>query len=174
MLLHPLSALSTMRRSLIEREKSRANRFEEVQNVSRKARWLRLCALAGIVLAVSACATPPSDPVARAEFDKTNDPMEPMNRKILDFNLFLDRILIKPAARRYRDRRRFLYGSLLLGPDRSLRRDQLGILSLGRDGNRRALAQYRELRRDPEECHRPLRAAAQPLASASGGRAAAR
>ena len=101
MLLHPVSALSTMRRSLIEREKSRANRFEEVQNVSRKARWLRLCALAGIVLAVSACATPPSDPVARAEFDKTNDPMEPMNRKILDFNLFLDRILIKPAAQGY-------------------------------------------------------------------------
>jgi len=102
MLLHPLSALSTMRRSLIEREKSRANRFEEVQNVSRKARWLRLSALAGIALAVSACATPPSDPVARAEFDKTNDPLEPMNRKILDFNLFLDRILIKPAAQGYR------------------------------------------------------------------------
>ena len=51
---------------------------------------------------MSACATPPSDPVARAEFDKTNDPLEPMNRKILDFNLFLDRILIKPAAQGYR------------------------------------------------------------------------
>jgi len=91
-----------MRRSLIERAKSRAKRFEEVQNVSRKARWLRLGVLAGVVLAVSACATPPSDPVARAEFDKTNDPLEPMNRKILDFNLFLDRILIKPAAQGYR------------------------------------------------------------------------
>jgi phospholipid-binding lipoprotein MlaA len=102
MLLHPLSALSTMRRSLIERAKPRAKRFEEVQNVSRKARWLRLGALAGMVLAVSACATPPSDPVARAEFDKTNDPLEPMNRKILDFNLFLDRILIKPVAQGYR------------------------------------------------------------------------
>ncbi len=102
MLLHPVSALSTMRRSLIERAKSRAERFEEVHNVSRKARWLRLGALAGVVLAVSACATPPSDPVARAEFDKTNDPLEPMNRKILDFNLFLDRILIKPVAQGYR------------------------------------------------------------------------
>jgi phospholipid-binding lipoprotein MlaA len=102
MLLHPLSALSTMRRSLIERAKPRAKRIEEVQNVSRKARWLRLGALAGMVLAVSACATPPSDPVARAEFEKTNDPLEPMNRKILDFNLFLDRILIKPVAQGYR------------------------------------------------------------------------
>ena len=102
MLLHPVSALSTMRRSLIERAESRAKRNKEVQNVSRKARWLRLGVLAGVVLAVSACATPPSDPVARAEFDKTNDPLEPMNRKILDFNLFLDRILIKPVAQGYR------------------------------------------------------------------------
>ena len=102
MLLHPLTALSTMRRSLIERAKPRAKRFEEVQNVSRKARWLRLAALAGVVLAVSACAPPPSEPVARAEFDRTNDPLEPMNRKILDFNLFLDRILIKPVAQGYR------------------------------------------------------------------------
>ena len=70
--------------------------------MSRKARWRRLGALAGVVLAVSACATPPSDPVARAEFDRTNDPLEPTNRKILDFNLFLDRILIKPVAQGYR------------------------------------------------------------------------
>ncbi len=91
-----------MRRSRIERARAHAQRFEEVQNVSRKLRWVRLGALAGLVLAVSACATPPTDPVARAEFDKTNDPLEPMNRKILDFNLFLDRILIKPAAQGYR------------------------------------------------------------------------
>jgi phospholipid-binding lipoprotein MlaA len=61
-----------------------------------------LGALIGSVMAVSACATPPTDPVARAEFDKTNDPFEPTNRKILDFNLFLDRILIKPVAEGYR------------------------------------------------------------------------
>jgi len=102
MLLHSFSALSTMRRSLTERAKTGAKRFDEVQNVSRKPRWFRLGALAGMVLALSACATPPSDPVARAEFDKTNDPLEPMNRKILDFNLFLDRILIKPVAEGYR------------------------------------------------------------------------
>jgi phospholipid-binding lipoprotein MlaA len=77
-------------------------RLGEVQHVSRRPRWLRLSALIGLVLAVSACATPPSDPVARAEFDKTNDPFEPANRKILDFNLFMDRILIKPVAEGYR------------------------------------------------------------------------
>ena len=102
LLLHSSPALSTMRRLPDGRAESDARRLGEVQHVSRKPRWLRLSALIGLVLAVSACATPPTDPVARAEFDKTNDPFEPMNRKILDFNLFMDRILIKPVAEGYR------------------------------------------------------------------------
>jgi phospholipid-binding lipoprotein MlaA len=53
------------------------------------------------VLALSACATPPTDPAARAEFEKTNDPFEPANRKILDFNLFIDRVALKPVAQGY-------------------------------------------------------------------------
>jgi phospholipid-binding lipoprotein MlaA len=102
MLLHSLSALSTMRRLPDERAKLGAKRLKEVQTVSRSSRWLSFAALISLVLAVSACATPPSDPVARADFDRTNDPLEPMNRKILDFNLFMDRILIKPVAQGYR------------------------------------------------------------------------
>ncbi|HZT51324.1 MAG TPA: VacJ family lipoprotein [Stellaceae bacterium] len=51
---------------------------------------------------ISGCATPPSDPAARAEFEATNDPLEPMNREIFDFNQFLDRILIKPVSQGYR------------------------------------------------------------------------
>jgi phospholipid-binding lipoprotein MlaA len=91
-----------MRRSLIGCARPEAKGLKEVQKVSHRPRWLRLGAVLGMVLAVAACATPPSDPVARAEFDRTNDPLEPMNRKILDFNLFLDRILIKPVAQGYR------------------------------------------------------------------------
>jgi phospholipid-binding lipoprotein MlaA len=53
------------------------------------------------VLALGACATPPSDPAARAEFEKTNDPFEPLNRQILDFNLFIDRVALKPVAKEY-------------------------------------------------------------------------
>ena len=56
----------------------------------------------GLTLALGACATPPSDPVARADFERTNDPFEPTNRKILDFNMFVDRILLKPVALTYR------------------------------------------------------------------------
>jgi phospholipid-binding lipoprotein MlaA len=102
MLLHSLPALSTMRRCAVERASPGAKQLKEVQNVAGRLRGLGYGALIALTLAVSACATPPSDPVARAEFDKTNDPLEPMNRKILDFNLFMDRILIKPVAEGYR------------------------------------------------------------------------
>ena len=91
-----------MRRPLDRRGRPEAKRVGEVQKVSHRPRWLRLGVVLGLTLAVAACATPPSDPVAKAEFDKTNDPLEPMNRKILDFNLFLDRIFIKPVAEGYR------------------------------------------------------------------------
>jgi phospholipid-binding lipoprotein MlaA len=58
--------------------------------------------LLGLLVVTAGCATPPSDPAARAEFEATNDPLEPMNREIFDFNQFLDRILIKPLAEGYR------------------------------------------------------------------------
>jgi phospholipid-binding lipoprotein MlaA len=57
--------------------------------------------LALLVLALGACATPPSDPAARAEFDETNDPLEPLNRKIFAFNQFFDRIIFRPVAVTY-------------------------------------------------------------------------
>lgn len=53
------------------------------------------------LLAVSACATPPTDPAARAQFEANNDPLEPMNRKIFAFDMFVDRWLIKPFAQVY-------------------------------------------------------------------------
>jgi phospholipid-binding lipoprotein MlaA len=56
-----------------------------------------------ILLAVAACATPPSDPEERAEWEQVNDPLEPANRAIFDFNLTLDRYIMKPVATAYRD-----------------------------------------------------------------------
>jgi phospholipid-binding lipoprotein MlaA len=55
------------------------------------------------LLALCACATPPTDPAERAEFEQTNDPFEPLNREIFDFNLFVDRNLLKPVAEGYQD-----------------------------------------------------------------------
>jgi phospholipid-binding lipoprotein MlaA len=62
------------------------------------------CVVAAGLLLVSAlcgCATPPTDPSERAAFDETNDPLEPLNRKILDVNQVVDRLLLKPAAQVY-------------------------------------------------------------------------
>jgi phospholipid-binding lipoprotein MlaA len=58
---------------------------------------------AGLLLSamIAGCATPPADPAARAAFVQSNDPLEPMNRRILEVNLVIDRILLKPAAKLY-------------------------------------------------------------------------
>lgn len=61
-----------------------------------------LCAL-GLALGASACASAPSDPEARTEFDKVNDPAEPTNRAVFGFNQTLDRNVIKPVAQAYED-----------------------------------------------------------------------
>ncbi|MEN3951469.1 VacJ family lipoprotein [Iodidimonas sp. SYSU 1G8] len=63
---------------------------------------LRLLPLAiafGLLLA--GCASVPTDPAARAEYERLNDPLEPTNRAIFGFNEFLDKALIKPLAEVY-------------------------------------------------------------------------
>lgn len=52
---------------------------------------------------LAACATPPSDPAARAAFEEANDPLEPMNRAIFDVNMTIDKAVLKPVAVGYRD-----------------------------------------------------------------------
>jgi len=49
------------------------------------SRWVAALATAVPIVLVG-CATPPKDPVQRVAFDQTNDPWEPMNRAIFDFN----------------------------------------------------------------------------------------
>lgn len=65
--------------------------------MSRTARWLAL----GLALLGGGCATVPKDPEARAVFIETNDPLEPLNRKVFSFNQVLDSVLIKPVAQGY-------------------------------------------------------------------------
>jgi phospholipid-binding lipoprotein MlaA len=50
---------------------------------------------------LTGCATPPSDPAARAAFEQADDPLEPLNRKTFALNLFLDHTLFRPLAKTY-------------------------------------------------------------------------
>ena len=60
-------------------------------------------AFVGLLL-LAGCATPPpaDDPDAVAEFQQINDPLEPMNRGMFDFNTFLYDNGLTPAAKAYR------------------------------------------------------------------------
>lgn len=69
-----------------------------------KRRFARLAVSMTMVgmLAVGACATPPTDdPGALAEYEATNDPLEPLNRGVFEFNLFLDKLILRPLAEAY-------------------------------------------------------------------------
>lgn len=61
-------------------------------------RWLCLA----LVLLATGCATPPSDPLAQAEFYQLNDPLEPTNRYFYHLNRGLDHLAARPAAVTYR------------------------------------------------------------------------
>jgi phospholipid-binding lipoprotein MlaA len=63
----------------------------------------RWAVVAAVALGAAACATPPTNPVDRAEFDQANDPIEPTNRAIFDANHFADRHVMKPVAQAYED-----------------------------------------------------------------------
>jgi phospholipid-binding lipoprotein MlaA len=67
---------------------------------SPRGTWRRAAGLL-IVAMLTGCATLPSEPAARAAFEQNNDPLEPLNRKTLDFNQLLDRILLKPVTKVY-------------------------------------------------------------------------
>jgi len=57
--------------------------------------------LSCLALLGGGCATVPTDPAERADFRAMNDPLEPLNRKVFAFNLFVDNNMIKPIAKAY-------------------------------------------------------------------------
>ena len=62
----------------------------------------RLFGVLVIGLTLGACASAPSEPEARAEYEAQNDPLEPMNRYFFEVNRGLDQLLLRPAAEIYR------------------------------------------------------------------------
>ncbi len=55
------------------------------------------------LITVPGCAARPPDPEARLLYERNNDPLEPLNRKIFTFNLAVENNVFKPVARGYRD-----------------------------------------------------------------------
>lgn len=58
-------------------------------------------ALASALAGLSACAQRPTDPAAQADFDQTNDPMEPTNRFFYRVSNTVDAYTLKPVAQGY-------------------------------------------------------------------------
>jgi len=52
-------------------------------------------------LVLTACTSLPDEPEARAEVEALNDPLEPMNRTIFEFNRGFDTVLLRPLAEIY-------------------------------------------------------------------------
>src|ERR1700742_2178328 len=65
------------------------------------AQRLALTLAACLPLTLAACATPPTDPAQREVFEQNNDPLEPMNRTIFDFNDAAYTYVLFPVARGY-------------------------------------------------------------------------
>ncbi len=54
-----------------------------------------------VATALVGCATPPTDLAARAAYEQSNDPLEPLNRKTFALNQSLDKWFFKPTAQAY-------------------------------------------------------------------------
>ena len=74
-----------------------------------------------VAVLLAGCATPPKgDPEAMAAFKATNDPYEPLNRGVFEFNLALDKAILKPIA--------FVYKEAVPDPFRNMIRNFLDNL----------------------------------------------
>lgn len=65
-------------------------------------RFMKKIILLLFMFLFTACATAPTDPVALAEYKEINDPLEPMNRSILKFNLGFEHYVLRPVTLGYR------------------------------------------------------------------------
>ena len=54
----------------------------------------------GLILAMglAGCATAPTDPVEREIYEEANDPAQPLNEAIFEFNMALDKVIVRPIA----------------------------------------------------------------------------
>jgi phospholipid-binding lipoprotein MlaA len=75
-----------------------------IKSFASRAAFVPTAATVVATLLLAGCATPPADgdAEARADWEQVNDPLEPANRAVFEFNQAIDRALFKPAAKGYR------------------------------------------------------------------------
>jgi phospholipid-binding lipoprotein MlaA len=72
----------------------------DVHNLAMTLRRANL-SISFFIFALGACATAPSDPQALKQFKETNDPFEPYNRAMTDFNFKINRYVYRPFDKAY-------------------------------------------------------------------------
>lgn len=77
------------------------NRTKPVHTLRQATRLIRVLFAAGLLVPLFACATPPKNPAARAQFEATNDPLEPTNRVIFRGNDLFYTYFVRPVAKAY-------------------------------------------------------------------------
>lgn len=88
---------------IVEQSSTRAAVSERLRHCLRRCSSI---ALVTTLVLTAACATRPdaaADPEAYADYEQINDPLEPFNRAVFQFNRGLDTMLLKPLAIFYRD-----------------------------------------------------------------------
>jgi phospholipid-binding lipoprotein MlaA len=76
-------------------------RIKPVPALRQANRLIRVLLAAGLLFPLFACATPPKNPAARAEFEAMNDPLEPTNRVIFQWNNLFYKVFVRPVAKAY-------------------------------------------------------------------------
>lgn len=80
---------------------SRTHSSRACQGPPANGRVPLLCSAIVLSLSLAACAHAPTNPEARAEYERINDPAEPTNRAIFSANKFVDDHAFQPVARGY-------------------------------------------------------------------------
>lgn len=75
--------------------------FKAETAVKQRRGFFQALLLLWVVMVGAGCAIAITDPVARMEYERINDPLEPVNRTVFSFNSTFQTIIVRPLASMY-------------------------------------------------------------------------